>query len=234
VTIISSIVPNVCLVFDLDDTLYLERDYVRSGFYAVGEWVREHLQLPDFFDRAWRAFEDGVRRSTFEKVLIEAGFALQPEILRTMVEVYRCHKPDIQLLPDASYCLLKVRERVRRLGLITDGPALCQHAKCARLGLLQLMDAVVCTGEWGEQFYKPHPRAYQFFASREEPDCRFLYVADNPRKDFITPLALGWHTVRVRRPLGLYHSVESTPATRPALELSALWELPEIVHELSE
>ena len=28
------------LVFDIDDTLYLERDYVRSGFGAAGRWAR--------------------------------------------------------------------------------------------------------------------------------------------------------------------------------------------------
>lgn len=225
--------PNVCVVFDLDDTLYLERDYVRSGYYAVGEWVREHLGLPNFFDRAWRAFENGLRESTFQSVLVDSGFAPEPETVRTMVDVYRCHEPNIQLLPDSSDCLSRMRGRVR-LGLITDGPSVCQHAKCMKLGLRQLMDVVVCTGEWGERFYKPHPRAYQLLASREEADCRFLYVADNPRKDFITPLALGWHTVRVRRPMGLHYSVESAPGARPARELTALWELPEIVSELCQ
>ena len=28
-----------CVVFDVDDTLYLERDYVRSGFHAVAQWM---------------------------------------------------------------------------------------------------------------------------------------------------------------------------------------------------
>ncbi len=32
--------PLTVAVFDLDDTLVLERDYVRSGFRAVGEHVR--------------------------------------------------------------------------------------------------------------------------------------------------------------------------------------------------
>ena len=27
------------VTFDLDDTLYLERDFVRSGFAAVGAWL---------------------------------------------------------------------------------------------------------------------------------------------------------------------------------------------------
>ena len=36
------------LVLDIDDTLYLERDYVRSGFKCVGEWVNDRLGLSEF------------------------------------------------------------------------------------------------------------------------------------------------------------------------------------------
>ena len=37
-----------CVAFDLDDTLYLERDYVRSGFWAVGRWIESHVAVTDF------------------------------------------------------------------------------------------------------------------------------------------------------------------------------------------
>src|SRR5207302_9076607 len=37
----------LCVVFDIDDTLYLERDYVRSGFRAVGTWAEQWLRIPD-------------------------------------------------------------------------------------------------------------------------------------------------------------------------------------------
>ena len=33
------------IVFDLDDTLYLERDYVRSGARAVATWLAPQLGL---------------------------------------------------------------------------------------------------------------------------------------------------------------------------------------------
>ena len=39
---------HLCVVFDIDDTLYLERDYVLSGFAAVGPWARDWLAIPDF------------------------------------------------------------------------------------------------------------------------------------------------------------------------------------------
>jgi len=44
------------IVLDLDDTLYLERDYVRSGFKAVDQWLRMHKSFNDFYEEAWRLF----------------------------------------------------------------------------------------------------------------------------------------------------------------------------------
>ena len=44
-------------VLDLDDTLYLEWDYVRSGFLAVDRWLSHHLGLKCFFESACELFE---------------------------------------------------------------------------------------------------------------------------------------------------------------------------------
>jgi len=55
-------------VLDIDDTLYLERDYVRSGFCAVGRWLAEHQNVEDFFERAWALFEAGARGNIFDTV----------------------------------------------------------------------------------------------------------------------------------------------------------------------
>jgi putative hydrolase of the HAD superfamily len=34
------------IVFDLDDTLYLERDFARSGFEAAGAWLYRQAGVP--------------------------------------------------------------------------------------------------------------------------------------------------------------------------------------------
>lgn len=36
------------------------------------------------------------------------------------------------------------------------------------------------------------------------PSAHFVYIADNPSKDFTAPHELGWKTVRVKRTAGLY------------------------------
>src|SRR5882762_1725218 len=53
--------PKLCFVFDLDDTLYLERDFVCSGFEHVGIYAEKELGIPNFAERAWSLFVAGHR-----------------------------------------------------------------------------------------------------------------------------------------------------------------------------
>jgi putative hydrolase of the HAD superfamily len=224
---------NLCVVFDLDDTLYLERDYVKSGFATVARWAENTLELVDFEERAWRLFEKGERQSIFQNVLTATNNRLDPRIIRKMIRLYRNHVPEITLLPDAERCLSKLKDKVI-LAVITDGRLMGQQAKCASLRLSTFMDLIVCTEQWGKSYCKPHPRAYETLESHcKLPAGRLVYVGDNPVKDFTTPLERGWYTIRVRRPQGLHFSVDSPCCVRTHVEVADLWELPRILEMLS-
>jgi putative hydrolase of the HAD superfamily len=217
-----------CIVFDLDDTLYLERDYVRSGFRAVGTWAESALGVPDFADRAWRLFEAGMHGATFQTVLAECGKRPEPDTVAHMVNIYRCHSPAIELLPDAVHCLSELKGKAL-LAIVTDGPADCQKSKCDSVGLGDFFDIIVCTGDWGEEFYKPHRRAFEFRQTQVGgADSNFAYVADNPLKDFHAPIQLGWDTVRVRRPGGLHFAKEGLKEFAAKTEVPNLWNFPEV------
>ena len=212
-----------CVVFDVDDTLYLERDYVRSGFRAVADHVSRDRGLEGFFERAWDAFCSGTRGSVFDRVLESYGLDPGP-IVPELVRVYRSHRPAISLLPDARACLGRLRGRVR-MAAVTGGPALSQRSKVEALGLGRLMAPIVFTEELGNGYEKPSPRPFRLVeeaAAASGADC--AYVADNPEKDFSGPSALGWRTVRVRRPGGLHASVEAPGADAEIADLSALEE----------
>jgi putative hydrolase of the HAD superfamily len=195
-----------CVVFDIDDTLYLERDYVKSGFLAVDALLRGR-QVEGFFDKAWEAFQSGLRRTIFDEVLATMGNAARPELIAEMVEAYRGHIPSLVLLPDAAECLSQLHGRVA-VAAITDGPLASQRAKAAALDLSRWCRPVVFTEELGAGFGKPHRAAFEFVekeTGRGGSQC--VYVADNPVKDFQAPAALGWRTVRIRRAGGLHEKV---------------------------
>lgn len=212
-----------CIVFDLDDTLFLERDYVRSGFDAVGDWVRGQRGLEGFAETAWHAFESGVRGQIFDLALQRLGVEVTPAIVADLVNCYRQHTPVIGLLDDARACLERLGGHT--LGVVTDGPVASQRAKARVLGVEHWAAVAVFTGELGEGLSKPHPRAFELVQEATgQGGRRCVYLADNPAKDFAGPHVLGWATVRVRRRHGLHRDVPSGDDVD--LEVSDLSEVP--------
>ena len=210
------------MILDLDDTLFLERDYVLSGLRAVGEHVASTYGRTGFGDVAVGMFEAGVRGDTFNRALAALDLPHDDRTIHRLVEVYRRHTPAITLTPDARRLIPRLRGRY--VGVVTDGPLDSQRAKALAVGAPQWSSAVIYTTELGPGFGKPHPRAFamqQAAAGRSGADC--MYVADNPTKDFAGPKSLGWATVRIRRPESLHATVPSGDLVD--LEIASLDEL---------
>jgi putative hydrolase of the HAD superfamily len=197
------------IVLDIDDTLYLERDYVRSGFDAVDRWARHELGIEDFGPRAWAWFEAGQRDTIFDQVLRDCGRPADDAVVTELVARYRTHSPSISLVPDARAALERWTGTVE-MAAVTDGPVSSQQAKSRALELDRWIAPVVYTAELGHGLGKPHPAAFELVQESLGVDGkRCVYVADNPAKDFEGPKALGWRTVRVRRHLGLHADAPS-------------------------
>jgi putative hydrolase of the HAD superfamily len=216
----------LCIAMDVDDTLFLERDYVRSGFAAAGAWASQWLGVARLAERAWEMFEEGARGNIFDRVLVEAGLNARPDLIQSLVWVYRTHYPDIRLAPDAA-SFLGSADGLARIAIITDGPAVSQSRKIEALGLERIADPIVITERWGSEYAKPEVKAFQMVARQYESDgMSFVYIGDNPAKDFAAPRNLGWTTVRVRRPGGLHSNAPNPAGCEAELEvfdLSGLW-----------
>ena len=190
------------LVFDLDDTLYPEIDFAFSGFNAVGDWVRKELKIKGFAKVAKQLFKEGKRGNIFNCVLEDLGVNPDKTLIDTMVEVYREHNPLIQAFP-AVLDIIQIYKGKKKLGIISDGHLSVQRNKLKALGLDKQFDCIVLTDVWGHEFWKPHPRSYEFIMDRfgvAGNEC--VYIADNPEKDFITAKKLEWLTIRIKRPGG--------------------------------
>lgn len=193
------------VVLDVDDTLYLERDYVRSGFNAVGEHLEREYGVEGFATEAWTLFNDGVRGNTFDRALERLDF--RGADVEELVEVYRHHKPGISLLPDAQAFIQAVSGHVH-LAVVTDGPVISQRNKIEALGLEKWISKFVVTSERGAEWHKPAPLAFRHLQEqfrKNHDQC--VYVADNPTKDFEGPLALGWGALRINRPGALHEQL---------------------------
>jgi putative hydrolase of the HAD superfamily len=203
------------LVFDLDDTLYLERDFARSGFAAAGDWLRKETGAGGLSDICWDIFCDGERTRIFDQALTILGREPDPALIELLVDIYRTHEPAIALAPDAERYLSTIPNG-SLTALITDGPAATQQAKIKALGLDKIIDFIVCTDALGKGFGKPHLRPFELVEKWAAASVLpLVYVADNPLKDFVTPRARGWLTVQIKRPQRV-HIVDAPDAHHQA------------------
>ncbi|MCX7828191.1 MAG: HAD family hydrolase [Thermanaerothrix sp.] len=217
------------VVFDLDDTLYFEEDYVRSGFSHVASAVAAACGLDpcEVFGFLWRGFLQGVRGSSFDALLECFPLAAERFTPLDLVRIYREHRPRIGLGDETLELLSYLRDLGLWLGVISDGPLESQRRKASALGLDQLFHRVILTDRYGRDFWKPSEGAFRMV--EEESGLRgalLCYVGDNPQKDFTAPNRLGWLTVRFRHPRQLrFREEPDDPSKAPAEEIGDLKDL---------
>ena len=230
--------PNVsrwqAIVFDLDDTLYPERQYVLSGFQAVAKWAEQAFGIPaaQGLSELQHLFETGVRDDTFDRWL--AMHCVQSvESVRALVAVYRQHEPILSSFPGVPALLLSLRKSYR-VGLVSDGYVTVQRRKLDALQLKPLFDAIVFSDELGRENWKPSTKPFCEIVRRLDVDpIRTAYVADNPTKDFLGARCVGLYTLRVRWPEGEYAHLEPPDGEHAAdYEISSLDELESTLHHL--
>lgn len=199
------------VVFDLDDTLYPEMQYVKSGFSAVaGQLARPGYDQKVVFELLCSAFETGPRDRVFNSVLPRIGSVDDPQVVAELVGVYRCHRPQLALEEEIRRLLARLGADYK-LGLLTDGYLPAQQLKVRSLGLESFFDAIIYTEQLGREFWKPSARSFELMAERlAAPAASCVYVADNLAKDFVGPNRLGWQSIHLDRPDGM-HNNDSIP-----------------------
>ena len=203
-------------VFDLDDTLYPERQYVLSGYCAVAEHLRASLKRTERLeDWLWDRFQRGLCRDAFQAASEHFRLGLDAAGVERLVRVYREHRPRIWPYPSVAEFLGRLHDRFR-LGLLTDGFLPAQRLKLQALGIERFFDAVVFTDQMGRECWKPSAAGFERVRELlDVPHEACAYVGDNPSKDFIAPSALGWRTIRWAHP-GQVHADKPAPeAGRP-------------------
>lgn len=213
------------VVFDLDDTLYDEAEYVNQAFAYTAAYLAEKLGAPSrkaaLHGRMLELLERDGRGRIFDAICAETRAALSVEEL---VQIYRSTKPVLRLYPDAELLLQSLSEKQRSTGLITDGCSRVQHAKIAALGLDKRLDCVVVTDDFG--LSKPQAAVYEkCLLALGCAASEAAYVGDNPQKDFIGAKTLGMDTFRIVREKGMHMRDEAEPEREAAHRIAALTEL---------
>lgn len=222
------------IVFDLDDTLYPERQFALSGFRSCARWARDELGHADdagLVAQMTALLDQGLLGKLFPIALASVRPAHTPAELKAFVEAYRDHEPELALHADGAWAVEHYAAQ-GPLGLITDGSHRVQQSKVRALGIADRFAEIVYTGALGPDraFSKPHPLAFERIAAAlGGPGDQYVYVGDNPAKDFVAPNALGWTSVWVTRPGGIHDGASVAYGGAPRHTVAALTELPAIL-----
>lgn len=178
------------IIFDLDDTLFQEQDFVESSYREIARRLADvHRIDPEeplkIMTESENAFD------SLAQWLETKGF---PEDIVWMLNVYRTHFPTITLAPDVAEALLRLRRAGCQMRIMTEGRELTQSNKIKALGLDRLMTLPPL-------IFTPRERGgegknFEVAAAGINAE-RFVSVGDNPLKDFSQPLSLGWLTVAI-------------------------------------
>lgn len=172
------------IVFDLDDTLYNELDYLKSAYKSIARFL-EPNNWKVLYSKMFSLYRK--KLNVFEFV----GNTYNIEI-KLLIEMYRNHRPEIQLFDGVLDVLDAIKSQNGKIGIITDGRANTQRAKLESLGVLKYFDAIIISEEIGSE----KPSLLNFKAIENLiPGTTYYYIADNLKKDFIAPNILGWKSV---------------------------------------
>lgn len=188
------------VIFDLDDTLYSEKEYVKSGFKHVARFFPD---IENAYDELYGLFLQ--HRSAIDEFLRVHNIN-SDELKKKILHEYRFHVPDIHLY-DGVYVMLQSLKRTgHKLGMITDGRVEGQKNKIDALRIGDLFDKIIITDSLGGiECRKPNPKAFEimkdFFNTTYSDMC---YVGDNVHKDFDAPRLLKIHYIYFNNRFGIY------------------------------
>jgi putative hydrolase of the HAD superfamily len=197
------------IVFDLDDTLYPYRAFLRSGFTAVGARLAAERGLSA--PAVVRCLRDALRTPQRGRELqrLCEQFALPVDLIPMLKTTMRHHAPSLRL-PGASRLVLTELRARWRVGVLTNGDPVVQRRKTEALRLGSFVDVVVFACECGDGFGKPAPQTFHTVLDRLEarPEAA-VFVGNDVQADMMGASSVGMRTIHVgpdardaRRPCG--------------------------------
>ena len=172
------------IAFDLDDTLYKEVDFLKSAYLEIAQeldandWRLLYIEMFSMYRSGHNVFEFLSKRYKVN--------------LSDLLMKYRNHSPNLEVSEGALNLLMNIKKKNGKIAIITDGRSKTQRNKIDALGLMAYIDTILISEEIG--YEKP---AMEVFNKVENlyPNHEFTYIADNLKKDFISPNLLHWNSI---------------------------------------
>ena len=183
--------------FDLDDTLYKEIDFLKSGYRKVSDLVakRYGFDALEVYARLLTWYHQS--KNPFETLNETYGI---DNPISDYLNVYRYHQPSLLLSSEVRSVLTSLKEQGVLMGIISDGRVETQKNKIEALGLSEWIAPDLVLINEDKRYFKPNRWSFdrfmlKCFEKNVEADSVFYYVGDNTEKDFLAPNQMGWETI---------------------------------------
>jgi len=170
------------ILFDLDDTLYSEKDYVRSGFSQVANLFPERNEAEA---RLWTFFLEN--RPAIDCLLTERHIT-DANFKERCLQVYRFHRPQISLYPGVREMLLRMREQKKKLGLITDGRPRASRPKLMRSKYETYLTKLLLRTNWAaHRFENPIQKHLNSWLNGLVPHSKVCVMSETTKQKISMP-----------------------------------------------
>ena len=178
------VTPDSALIFDLDDTLYHEIEFLKSAYIEIAKqlepnkWQFLYAQMFALYRNENNVFDFLSQKYATSK--------------KDLITSYREHQPSLEISKTTNRLLLEIKNKKGKLGIVTDGRATTQRNKLSSLGILGYFDFIVISEVLGTE--KPNPKNFEAI-EENLPAKEYYYIGDNFAKDFVAPNQMGWKTI---------------------------------------
>lgn len=213
------------VVFDMDDTLYDESNFVKSGFKIVSQHFSQKYNLNNesYYNKMLDILENQGRGKVFDDVLRKYNIYSKTNVKKS-ISLYRMHKPDINLSENSIEILNYLNKKKIPLYLVTDGNKIVQQNKATALNLDSYFKKIFITHRYGIINAKPSTYCFEKIAKLEKiPFDKIVYIGDNVNKDFINIKKLGFETIMLKQ--GMFKDVVKSEEYQAKYEIYSILEL---------
>ena len=175
---------NTVVVFDLDDTLYNELDFLISAYKEIATYI-DRKKTEKIFSVMFSLYRN-------DQNVFEYLSDVYPVKKEALLGIYRNHIPLIKLNSSTYNLLNEIHSNCGKLAILTDGRSLTQRNKLEALGIENIFDYVSVSEEI--KAVKPSLKGFQLIEDKFKRS-NYYYIGDNLNKDFIAPNKLGWKSI---------------------------------------
>jgi|LFRM01.1.fsa_nt_gb putative hydrolase of the HAD superfamily len=191
------------VIFDLDNTLYNEKEYIDNALLNVAHTFCNIKGL-NIKEVVYYLKNDLIINGTeeiFQRLLAKYNMNEDKSIIKKLITVYRNCNVSLNLYYDVIETLELIKSKGLKLGIVSNGFSYTQRNKINLLNIGSYFNTIIISGEWlPKDLWKPNKAPFELCFNNlgvKPQEC--LYVGDSYDKDIVGAYNAGAFPILIKR-----------------------------------